>query len=296
MYYYKFNLKYHLHNAKYIKCLGKGGYGTVKLYKCKDNHNKCKDDHNKCKDDHKCNELFVVKYLNYQDIYKKKYDKKYKDKLFKKLALNEYTIGTLLNHEYIIKTLDIDLYKNAIVFEHCNGIDFLDYIQTMSPSIEQKMYYFKQLIEGLLYMHNLGIAHMDLKLENIIIDILNNKIQIIDFGHSKIFHDSLHIDTVILNKHIYGSLSYIAPEEFLEIEYNPEKVDIWSCGIILYIIIHDSHPWYQASINDCNYKNYIKAIQNNNNFFTHYDNILRKMLNPNPSIRPQIKEVIKLLC
>ena len=145
-------------------------------------------------------------------------------------------------------------------------------------------------------MHNLGVAHMDLKLENIIIDTLNNKIQIIDFGHSKIFHDSHHIDTIISNKNMYGSLSYIAPEEFLEIEYNPEKVDIWSCGIILYIIIHDSHPWYQASINDCNYKNYIKAIQNNNKFFTHYDNILRKMLNPNPSIRPQIKEVIKLLC
>lgn len=294
MYYSTFNLSNslnHLHSAKYIKCLGKGAFGTVKLYKCRDNY--------------KCNELFVVKYI----VYKKKYDKKDKDKIFRKLTLNEYTIGTLLNHEYIIKTLDIDLYKHAIVFEYCNGIDFLDYIQQMSPSIETKIYYFKQLIQGLLYMHNLGIAHMDLKLENIIIDRLNNKIKIIDFGNSKIFHDSLHIDTIILNKNIHGSLSYIAPEEFLKIEYNPEKIDVWSCGIILYIIIYNNFPWLKALDDDYNYNIYIKSIRNNKNFFIEYDNynvrnnkkffieydnyngVLKKLLNPNPNIRPRIKEI-----
>jgi protein-serine/threonine kinase len=279
MFYSKFNLSNslgHLHTAKYIKCLGEGGCGTVKLYRCKEHYN--------------CDKLFVVKYI----VYKKRYDKTYKDsRLFKKLTLNEYTIGTLLDHEYIIKTLDIDLYKNAIVFEHCNGIDFFDYIQKMSPFIQKKIYYFKQLIEGLIYMHNLGIAHMDLKLENIIIDTLNNKIKIIDFGNSKVFHDSLHKDTVILHRNIHGSMSYIAPEEFLEIEYNPEKVDVWSCGIILYIIIYNKFPWFKALTSDFNYKNYIKFINNNNNnkFFIEYDNILKKLLNPNPNTRPQIKEI-----
>jgi len=227
MYYCKFNLSNsldHLKSAKYIKCLGKGGYGTVKLYECKDNI--------------LCNKLFVVKYIKY--IFKNK-DNRIKDKLLRKFVLNEYTIGTLLNNEYIIKTLDIDLYKNAIVFEYCDGIDFLDYIQKMSPSFENKIFFFKQVIDGLIYMHNIGIAHMDLKLENIIIDIVNKKIKIIDFGHSKVFHDSLHIDTFILNRHMYGSLPYIAPEEFLNTEYNPEKVDIWSCGIIIYILIYNNY-------------------------------------------------------
>lgn len=277
MYYCKFNLSNsldHLKSAKYIKCLGKGGYGTVKLYECKDNI--------------LCNKLFVVKYIKY--IFKNK-DNRIKDKLLRKFVLNEYTIGTLLNNEYIIKTLDIDLYKNAIVFEYCDGIDFLDYIQKMSPSFENKIFFFKQVIDGLIYMHNIGIAHMDLKLENIIIDIVNKKIKIIDFGHSKVFHDSLHIDTFILNRHMYGSLPYIAPEEFLNTEYNPEKVDIWSCGIILYIIIYNNYPWYKANISDLNYKNYLTNIKSNKYFFKMYNNVLNKLLNPDPVKRPQIKEI-----
>lgn len=277
MYYCKFNLSNsldHLKSAKYIKCLGKGGYGTVKLYECKDNI--------------LCNKLFVVKYIKY--IFKNK-DNSIKDKLLRKFVLNEYTIGTLLNNEYIIKTLDIDLYKNAIVFEYCDGIDFLDYIHKMSPSFENKIFFFKQVIDGLIYMHNVGIAHMDLKLENIIIDIVNKKIKIIDFGHSKVFHDSLHIDTFILNRHMYGSLPYIAPEEFLNKEYNPEKVDVWSCGIILYLIIYNGYPWYKANISDLYYKNYLTNIKSNKYFFKMYNNVLNKLLNPDPVKRPHIKEI-----
>jgi len=278
MYYINFNLSNslgHLKSAKYIKCLGKGAYGTVKLYQCKDNIS--------------CNKLFVVKYIKY--IFKNKDKDKDKDKLLRKRVLNEYTIGTLLHNEYIIKTLDIDLYKNAIIFEHCNGIDFLDYIQKMSPCFEKKIFYFKQVIDGLIYMHNIGIAHMDLKLENIIIDIVNNKIKIIDFGHSKVFHDSLHIDSFILKRKIYGSVPYIAPEEFLNIEYNPEKVDVWSCGIILYIIIYNNYPWNKADIKDLYYKKYLTTIKYNKYFFIKYNNLLNKLLNPDPSKRPQIKEI-----
>lgn len=287
MYYNNFNLSgqlNHLNSAKYIKLLGKGAFGTVKLYKCKNDHSV---------DNKKCDKLFVVKY----NIYK---NQSYKDKNFRKLTLNEYTIGTLLNHEYIIKTLDIDLYKNAIVFEYCNGIDFFDYIKKNNPSIQNKIFYFKQILEGLLYMHNLGIAHMDLKLENIIIDTFNNKIKIIDFGHSKVFHDSLHAGKFILNNNIYGSLAYIAPEEFLKKEYNPEKVDVWACGIILYIIIYNGFPWYKAKMSDKNYYNYVnnntkflKECNNSSNqFITEYNNILKKLLNPNPNIRSRIKEII----
>lgn len=286
MYYSNFNLSCslnHLNNAKYIKLLGKGAFGTVKLYKCKDDH---------LSTNKKCDKLFVVKYNLYKN------DKLHKEKFFRKLTLNEYTIGTLLNHEYIIKTLDIDLYKNAIVFEYCNGMDFFDYIQQMDPLIQTKLFYFKQILEGLLYMHNLGIAHMDLKLENIMIDTFNNKVKIIDFGYSKVFHDSLHIDTFILKKNIYGSLAYIAPEEFLEIEYNPEKVDVWACGIILYIILYNGLPWHKAKISDKNYYNYInnnsKFIKecNNSQFITEYNNILKRLLNPDPNTRPQIKNII----
>lgn len=276
---YKFNLfsSKHLKHAKYIKCLGDGTHGKVKLYQCKNNN---------------CDRLFVVKQIKTK-IHIKNTNKLYKDKLLRKILLNEYTIGTLLNHENIIKTLDIDLSKNAIIFEYFKGIDFFNYIQLQknNSSIENKIIYFKQIINGISYMHDLGIAHMDLKLENIIIDTINNKIKIIDFGHSKIFHDSTHINTIILNKNLHGSIPYIAPEEFLKDEYNPEKIDVWSCGIILYIIIYNSFPWYKATEDDRNYKSYLSSIKNNNNYFSKYSKLLSKFLDPNPNTRSQIKDV-----
>lgn len=271
-----FKLK-HLHNAECVKCLGKGSFGDVKLYKCKEK------DKNNCI----CNEYFVVKQLK---------SKKYDEKRIRKMLLNEYTIGSLLNHQNIRKTIDIDFTDNAIIFEYFPGIDFLEYIKHYHPNISDELYYFKQLIDGVSYMHTTGIAHMDLKLENIMIDTINKKVKIIDFGESIVFHDTLHLNSIITESGIHGSLPYIAPEEFLNKEYNPEKVDVWSCGIILYEIIYNSYPWNQASNDDNRYIKYIKSLNtcNIHKFLPNKESqhIILKMLNPDPNERCHINEIV----
>lgn len=265
----------HLHDAKYIKYLGSGTFGDIKLYKCKEKVNGCA-----------CNKIFVVKHIK---------SNKKNAKNIRKNLLNEYTIGTLLHHPCIRETLDIDLNKNCIIFEYVEGVDYLSVLKTNFKNINENIYYFKQLIEGIVYMHNIGIAHMDLKLENIMVDEINKKIKIIDFGEARVFHDSSHISSIIPNKGIHGSLPYIAPEEFYNIEYSPDKVDVWSCGIILYEIVYLVFPWRKAHINDSNYKQYLY-----NRSLNKIDKILpnvncRKliylMLNPNPNERCTIKEV-----
>lgn len=275
----------HLHDAKYIKCLGKGSFGEVKLYKCMEK-GKCEND-GSC-----CNKYFVVKKLKcYRNNGKFEHINK------KKNLINEYTIGTLLDHPYIRKTLDVDLVNNALIFEYLPGIDLLEYLKAGNCNINDEINFYEQFIDAVEYMHKTGIAHMDLKLENIMVDTVNKNIKIIDFGESRVFHDINHIETIIPDHGIHGSEPYIAPEEFVEDYYDPEKVDVWSCGIILYEIIYISIPWKRADKLDYRFNNFLNCYNKNNllknTFFKKhigYD-ILLKMLNPNPYERPHIKDV-----
>jgi serine/threonine protein kinase len=260
--------------------LGSGSFGEVKLYKCKDVVDGCS-----------CNKVFVVKHIKCRKF-------KNTDIVFKKLRkklLNEYTIGTLLHHQCIRETLDVDLQDNSIIFEYCPGTDFFNLLKSNVLNKKDGILYFKQLIDGISYMHNIGIAHMDLKLENILVDCITKKIKIIDFGEARVFHDSLHISTIIPDKGIHGTLPYIAPEEFEETEYNPEKVDVWSCGIILYEIIYNIFPWYKADTSDDRYKKYLYNRSNNicNIHLPNYSsrNLLLLMLNPNPDNRCRIEDI-----
>jgi serine/threonine protein kinase len=273
------NIK-HLHDAECIKYLGSGAFGDVKLYKCKEKVNGCS-----------CNQVFVVKHMKCNKV--KKTDIKFR-KLRKNL-LNEYTIGTLLHHPCIRETLDIDLEENSIIFEYCPGMDFFNLLKSRDVNAKDGIFYFKQLIEGVSYMHKIGIAHMDLKLENIMVDSVNKKIKIIDFGEARVFHDSLHISSIIPDKGLHGSMPYIAPEEFEDKEYNPEKVDVWSCGIILYEIIYYAFPWHKAHISDDKYKKYLYH-RNNDNINICLPNVesrklIYSMLTPNPDERCHIEEL-----
>ena len=279
----------HLHDAEHIKSLGKGTFGCVDLYKCV----KCETCNNKIL----CNKFFVVKKICSNYINKKN---------IKKSLLNEYTISTLLQHPNIRKTLDIDLLDNCLIYEYFQGIDFYEYLSMSNINKchnlvfdhNEQLTFYEQFINGVEYMHNIGIAHMDLKLENIMIDTsntLDKKVKIIDFGESKVFHDTNHIKTVITEYGIHGSEPYIAPEEFIEEFYDPEKIDVWSCGIILYQILYIGIPWRKACINNLKYKLFIDCyLKKNLSVIFHKqiaNDIFYKMLNPDPFTRCRIKDI-----
>jgi len=275
----------HLHDAEYIKSLGKGAFGDVKLYKCVE----CTGT-NENGEQNICNKFFVVK--------KVKCRRNTHDKLIKKCLINEYTISTLLEHPNIRKTLDVDLIDNCLIFEYFNEIDLFQYLKLGNCNINDDLNYYEQFIEAVEYMHKIGIAHMDLKLENILLNIDNKTIKIIDFGESRVFHDTHHIETIILEHGVHGSEPYIAPEEFIKEFYDPEKVDVWSSAIILYEILYVSIPWGIACKSDyrfntfLNYYNKSLSLLTNTFFKKHIaDDILIKMLNPNPEKRCKIKDI-----
>ena len=108
-------------------------------------------------------------------------------------------------------------------------------------------------------MHSHGIAHRDLKLENMLLDS-HGIIKIGDFGLSQVFRAN-EFDSFRKARGVCGSMSYIAPEEYTQDEYDARAVDVWSLGIIYFALNFKSVPWKTADITDHNFKQYLNGGQ-----------------------------------
>ena len=131
-----------------------------------------------------------------------------------------------------------------LVEEYVNGNDLNVFIkQKEKPKIrEQKVLtYFRQIISAIEYIHRLGIAHRDLKPENILINNKND-IKLIDFGLGKMFTKGQLLKTQC------GSPYYASPEMINGNKYNGVNSDIWSLGVILYLMLFEELPFMDADM------------------------------------------------
>ena len=235
-----FNLVFsnHLKSFKHIINLGNGTFGKVSLYRC--NHYNFENlIPNKCKN------IYVVKKI--------KVDKK----VYFKSMLNEWTLSKILDHENIRSIIDIDICNNSLIYEYNPMyIDMFEFLKKQmfilnKCNIDKFINQFKSFLN---YIHDLGIAHLDLKLENILIDSEYN-IKIIDFGTAQVC--KLNKKTFLI-KGPYTTLQYASPEQFTNVLYLPTKSDLWSFGIILICILKNSYIWQTATANDPNFCNFKK--------------------------------------
>jgi len=163
---------------------------------------------------------------------------------------SEIKVMQKIDHPHIIK-----LYKVFIDEEGTKFYLVMELIpqgEELFTRITQKGCYtevqasriFRQLVSAVEYLHNLGIAHRDLKPENVLITGSgdNEFIKLADFGFAKHFKDEQM-------KTSLGSPAYAAPELFIAEFYN-EKVDIWSLGVILYLLLSGEPPFYGATIRE----------------------------------------------
>ncbi|ODV81494.1 Pkinase-domain-containing protein [Suhomyces tanzawaensis NRRL Y-17324] len=161
----------------------------------------------------------------------------------------EYCIGSTLKHPNIIKTIDIILENNRYfeVMEYA-PIDFFAVVMSGKMSRQEINCCLKQIINGVAYLHGLGLAHRDLKLDNCVITT-DGILKIIDFGSAVIFKypydqygnskDSIHYCHGIV-----GSDPYLAPEVLKSSNsYNPQPVDLWSIAIIYCCMTLKRFPW-----------------------------------------------------
>ena len=130
--------------------------------------------------------------------------------------------------------------------ELCPGGDLLNYVRKRRKLTEKyAKFVFKQIMEGIAYLHQNKVAHRDIKLDNILLDGHGN-IKIGDFGVSK------RIDENEVLFEQCGTPAYIAPEIVKDMGYKGFPVDIWSAGICLYAMIYGNVPFKANQICDLN--------------------------------------------
>ncbi|XP_074062546.1 testis-specific serine/threonine-protein kinase 1-like [Macrotis lagotis] len=167
-----------------------------------------------------------------------------------KFLPREIEILAMLNHRSIVKTYEIFETSDGkvyIIMELGVQGDLLEFIKTRGALHEDDARKkFHQLSSAVKYCHDLDVVHRDLKCENLLLDKDYN-IKLSDFGFSKrcVRDDS---GRIMLSKTFCGSAAYAAPEVLQGIPYQPKVYDIWSLGVILYIMVCGSMPYDDSNI------------------------------------------------
>jgi serine/threonine protein kinase len=133
-----------------------------------------------------------------------------------------------------------------LVLEWAGGGELFDLIEPDFGLYDEALIhsYFCQLITALDFVHKKGIAHRDIKPENLLLDD-TGQLKLSDFGLSTLF---MHEGRERLLTTSCGSPIYMAPEVIAGGEYHGPSADIWSCGVVLYVMIFGATPWDEASV------------------------------------------------
>mmetsp|Transcript_24193 Transcript_24193/g.82595 ORF Transcript_24193/g.82595 Transcript_24193/m.82595 type:complete len:371 (+) Transcript_24193:173-1285(+) len=172
------------------------------------------------------------------------------DKDAREDIFNEISLLTDVKHDSVLymKEYAYESGKVYLVTELLPGGELLDAViakGTYNEADARRI--FKQLISGLKYLHNNGVVHRDLKLENLLLKKQNDisQVKIADFGLAKKAAESAMAT-------ICGTPQYVAPEMISgepQLTYS-SKVDMWSCGVILYILLGGYPPFYDENENE----------------------------------------------
>jgi len=158
----------------------------------------------------------------------------------------EIAIMKHLNHDHIVQMKEVlQTAKHIyIVLELVTGGELFDRIVAAKRFDENTgRKYFQQLINAIYYCHMQGIAHRDLKPENLLLDS-QDRLKVSDFGLSNLQRSSAEVLQTVC-----GTPNYVAPEVIKEKGYNGFKADVWSCGIILFVMLAGYLPFDDPNMN-----------------------------------------------
>lgn len=220
----------------------------------------------------------------------------------------------LSGHKNIVELIDSFVYSDmkgnewtAMALTLCGGGSLKEYRENTLVTEPMARYFFFQIMSAVLYMHLHGIAHMDLRLENCLLDN-NGCVRLCDFGNAMSFNideDSRKVMDTVRRGMIAGTLAHMPPEMLLlQSNYSATKVDIWCCGLILYELLTAKPAFNVAKYSDGNYsdtelsKKICTNICNMNyealgfNYSAEARDLCAKMMSYNPSERPDAHEIL----
>ncbi|KAL5806761.1 hypothetical protein ACOSQ4_029494 [Xanthoceras sorbifolium] len=202
----------------------------------------------------------------------------------------EITIMRRLHHPHIVKLYEVLATKTKIYFvvEFAKGGELFAKVSRGRFSEDLSRRYFQQLISTVGYCHSRGVFHRDLKPENLLLDE-NWDLKVSDFGLSAV-RDQIRPDGLLHT--LCGTPAYVAPEILAKKGYDGAKVDVWSCGVVLFVLIAGYLPFNDSNLMVMYRKIYKGEFRCPKWTSPDLNRFLHRLLDTNPSTRITVDEIL----
>lgn len=257
-----------------INCVGKGSVGTVFQGM-----------------DRSANRLHAIKVIRKSDVM---------SSTAKSSMQNELTALQTLRHKYIMRfhySHEDDDYI-YIATEFCSKGDLLSLMRKSSVGLSARraISIMRQVFLALRYMHDRGVSHRDVKLQNVLM-ATDGSIRLADFG---LVHFNEPDKENALSKRVCGTPDYSAPEIIAGLPYIPQLADMWACGITLYVLLTRRKPFNVSSWRRAKYARIVDDVKSAlsddclKDVGTPCKTLLRGLLSVNPSDRLSTANAISI--
>lgn len=202
----------------------------------------------------------------------------------------EISVMKMVKHPNIVDLHEVMASKSKIYFamELVRGGELFSKIAKGRLKEDTARVYFQQLISAVDFCHSRGVYHRDLKPENLLLDEDGN-LKVTDFGLSA-FSEHLKQDGLLHTT--CGTPAYVAPEVIGKKGYDGAKADIWSCGVILYVLLAGFLPFQDDNLVAMYRKIYRGDFKCPPWFSPDARRLITKLLDPNPSSRITIFKIM----
>ncbi|XP_027332803.1 CBL-interacting serine/threonine-protein kinase 24 isoform X1 [Abrus precatorius] len=202
----------------------------------------------------------------------------------------EISIMKIVRHPNIVRLHEVlaGQTKIYIILEFVMGGELYDKIvQQGKLSENESRRYFQQLVDAVAHCHRKGVYHRDLKPENLLLDAYGN-LKVSDFGLSALTKQGVRLLYTTC-----GTPNYVAPEVLNDQGYDGAAADVWSCGVILYVLMAGYLPFEEPDLptlyRRINAAEFVCPFW----FSAGAKTLIHKILDPNPKTRVKIEQIRK---
>lgn len=204
----------------------------------------------------------------------------------------EISVMRLVKHPHIVELKEVMATRGKVFFvmEHVKGGELFAKVAKGRLKEDLARKYFQQLVSAVDFCHSRGVSHRDLKPENLLLDE-NEDLKVSDFGLSSL-PEQLRNDGMLHTQ--CGTPAYVAPEVLRKKGYDGAKADIWSCGVILYVLLAGFLPFQDENMMKMYRKVFKAEFEFPPWFSSESKRLISKLLVSDPAKRITIQQIMRV--